>query len=85
MVSHRRAPCVEDGGDADACIEMLAISGDRQHRLRCRLEQQVVEQRLVVEGDVGDRGGQREDDMEDSDRQQVGLALGKLFFLGEAV
>ena len=55
----------------------LRIGGDGQHRLRRRLEQQVVDQRLVLEGDVGDLGRQREHDVEVADRQQVGLALGK--------
>ena len=68
---------MEHCGDADARAEMLRIRRDRQHRLRCRLEQQVVDRRLVVEGDVGDLGGQREDNVEVADRQQVGLALGK--------
>jgi len=39
---------------------MLGIGGDRQHGLRRCLEQQVVDQRLAVESDVGDLGGQRE-------------------------
>ena len=47
MVRHRRAPCVEHGGDADARAEMLGICRDRQHRLRCRLEQQVVDRALL--------------------------------------
>ena len=55
----------------------LRIGGDGQHRLRRRLEQQVVDERLVLEGDVGDLGRQREHDVEVADRQQVGLALGK--------
>ena len=53
------------------------IGGDREHRLGRRAEQQVVDDRLVVEGDVGDLGRQGEDDVEVSDRQQVGLALGQ--------
>ena len=68
---------MEHGGDADPCAEMLGIGGDRQHRLRRRAEQQVVDGGLVVEGDVGDLGRQGEDDVEVSDRQQVGLALGQ--------
>ena len=77
MVRHRRSPGVEHGGDADARAEVLGIGGDRQHRLRRRLEQQVVDQRLVLERDVGDLGRQREHDVEVADRQQIGLAFGK--------
>jgi hypothetical protein len=68
---------VEHGSDADARAEVLGIRRDRQHRLRCRLEQQVIDQRLVVEGDDGDLGGQREHDVEVTDWQQVGFALGE--------
>ena len=76
VMRHRRSPGVKDGGDADTRAEMLRISGDGQHRLRCRLEQQIVDERLVLERDVGDFGRQREHDVEVADRQQVGLALG---------
>ena len=48
VVGHRRAPGVQHGGDADAGAEMLRIGGDGQHRLGRRLEQQVVDHRLVV-------------------------------------
>ena len=77
MVCHRRSPCVEDGGDADAGAEVLRVSRDRHHRLRRRAEQQIVDDRLVLQGDVRDLGGKREDDMEVADRQQVGFALGQ--------
>ena len=68
---------MEHGGDADPGAEMLGVSRDRQHRLGGGPEQQVVDDRLVLEGDVGDLGRQREDDVEIADRQQVGLALGE--------
>jgi hypothetical protein len=55
----------------------LGVSRDRHHRLRCRAEQQIVEDRLVLPGDVGNLGGKREDDMEVADRQQVGFAFGQ--------
>ena len=77
MVCHRRSPRVEDGGDADAGAEVLRVSGDRHHRLRRRVEQQTVDDRLVLPGDVGNLGWKREDDMEVADRQQVGFALGQ--------
>ena len=68
---------MEHGGDADPRTEVARIGGDRQHRLGCRVEQQVIDRGLVVERDVGDLGRQGEDDVEVSDRQQVGLALGQ--------
>ena len=77
MVRHRRSPSVEHGGDADAGTEVLRVSRDRHHRLRCCAEQQIVDDSLVLPGDVRDLGGKREDDMEVADRQQVGLALGQ--------
>ena len=77
MVGHGRPPSMEHGGDTDPGTEMLGIGGNGQHRLRRRLEQQIVNHRLVLEGDIGDLGGQREDDVEVADRQQVSLALGK--------
>ena len=77
VVRHRRAPGVEDGGDADARAEMTGVGGDGEHRLGGHPEQQVVDRRLVVEGDVGDLGGDGEDHVEIADRQQVGLACGE--------
>lgn len=77
---------MEHGGDADARAEMLRIGGDRQHGLRCGLEQKVIDERLVVKGDLGDLGGgQREDDMELSHRQQVSPARGKPCACGNAL
>ena len=52
----------------------FGIGGDGQHRLGRRPEQQIIDHRLVLPGDVGDLGGQREHDVEVADRQQVGLA-----------
>jgi hypothetical protein len=56
---------------------MLGVGGDGRHGLRRRLEQQAIDRRFVLEGDVADLGRQREDDVEVIDRQQVGLALGE--------
>jgi hypothetical protein len=53
------------------------IGGDRQHRLGRRAEQQVVDGGLILQCDLGDLVRQGEDDVEVSDRQQVGLALGQ--------
>ena len=64
---------------------MTRIGGDGEHGLRRRPEQQVVHDRLVVRGDVGDFGGNGEDDVEIADRQQVGLALGEPGARGRAL
>ena len=74
---HRRSPGVEHRGDADVGAEMLRVSRDRHHRLRRRTEQQIVDYRLVLHGDVGELGGKREDNMEVANGQQVGFALGE--------
>jgi len=42
---------MEHGGSADASAEMPGIGGDREQRLGCRAEQQVVDDRLVLVGD----------------------------------
>ena len=68
---------MEHGGGADAGAEVLGIGGDREQRLGRRAEQQVVDDRLVLIGDRGDLGRQREDDVEIADRQQIGLAGGE--------
>lgn len=71
VVGHGRTPGVQDGGDADPRAKMLRIGRDGPHRLGCRLEQQIVDQRLVVKGDGGDLGRQGEHDMEIAHRQQI--------------
>ena len=65
---------MEHGGGADAGAEVLGIGGDRQQCLGGGAEQKVVDDRLVLVGDRGDLGRQREDDMEIADRQQMSLA-----------
>ena len=67
---------VEHGGDADARAKMSGIGGDGKRGFGSRLEQNVVDHGLVLPGDVGDRGGQREDQMEIADLEQFGFALG---------
>jgi hypothetical protein len=73
-MGQRRAPCVKHGGDADLGAKMTGVGGDGQHRIGSGLEQQVIDERLIVEGDRGDLGGEREHDVEVTDREQVGLA-----------
>jgi len=77
MVLQRLAPGVQHGDDADLGAEMLGVGGDGAQRLGGGLEQDVVDHRLVVEGDGGDLGRQGEDDMEIGHWQQFGLAVGQ--------
>jgi hypothetical protein len=77
VVRQCRSPGVEHGGDADPCAQVARIGGDRQHRLGRRVEQQVIDRGLVVERDVGDLGGQSEDNVEVADWQQVCLTFGQ--------
>jgi hypothetical protein len=56
---------------------VLRVGRNGDHRLRRRAEQQVIDDRLVLPGDVRNLARQREDDMEVADRQQIGLALGQ--------
>ena len=85
VVGQRRAPGVEHGRDADAGAEVARVGGDRQHGLRRRPEQQVVDRGLVGEGDVGDLGRHREHDVEVADGQQVRLARRQPLARGRAL
>jgi hypothetical protein len=51
---------VEDRGEADAGAEPARIGGDGDERLGRGTEQDGVDDGLVVEGDLGDRGRHRE-------------------------
>ena len=79
VMGHRRAPGVQHGGDADAGAEVLGIGGDRDQGLGRGLEQEIVDHRLVLVGDVGDGRRQREHHVIVRHRQQLGLARGEPF------
>ena len=64
-------------GGADAGAEVPRIGGDGEQRLGCGAEQQIVDNRLVLISDSADLGRQREDQVEVSDREQIGLAGGE--------
>ena len=72
-----RAPGVQDGSDRDAGAKMPGIGGDGDQRLSRCLEEDVIDRRLVLIGDVGDWRGQREHHMIIRHRQQLGLAFGQ--------
>ena len=54
MMHHRRAPGVQHGGEADPGAKTPGISGDRHRRFGGGPEQRIVDDRLVLPGDVGD-------------------------------
>ena len=74
VMSHRRAPGVQHQCHPKAGAEMLGVSGDREQGLGSRLEQETVEDRLVVIGEVSDRRRQGEDHMVVVHGQELGLA-----------
>jgi hypothetical protein len=55
---------VEHGGEPDAGAEMLGIGRNRDQGLGGDFQQQVIDDRLILIGDVGDRSRQGEDNME---------------------
>ena len=62
-------------GDGDASTEVLFIGGNREHGLGRGLEEQLVDDGLVVVGDVADRRGECKDDVEIGHGKQFGFAL----------
>ena len=70
MVGQCRSPSVQHGGQPDAGAEMLGIVGlqptglsrgrDGDHGVGGGLEQQIIDNRLVLIRDVGDRSRQGE-------------------------
>jgi hypothetical protein len=56
MMRRGLAPGVENGDHAGLATEMLRTAGDDADRLSRGLEQDVVNDRLVLERDGGDRG-----------------------------
>jgi hypothetical protein len=68
---------VELGGEPDAGVKVFGVGGDGDQGLGGGFKQQVIDDRLVLIGDVGDRSRQREDDMEIGHGQEFGLAVGQ--------
>jgi len=77
MAGQGRSPGVEHGGKPDAGAEVFGVGRDGDQGLGCGFEQQVIDDRLVVIGHVGDRSRQGEDNMEIGHGQQFGLAVGQ--------
>ena len=68
------APGVEHGDQANVCTEMLGIGRHGAQGISGGAHEEVVHHRLVLECDLSQQGGQREDDVEIGHRQQLGLA-----------
>ena len=71
MMDQRLAPGVEDGEEADLGAEMARVGGYRPERVGDGPEEETVDDGLVLGGDLGDRRGHGEDDVEVLDGQQV--------------
>jgi hypothetical protein len=76
---------MENRGDADAGAEVLWVGRDRDQGLGRSLEQQVVDDGLVLVGDIGDGRRQCEHDMIVRHRQQIGLARRQPFLCCRAL
>ena len=68
---------MQHGDEANPRAKMFRIGADDEHRLGGGLEQQIVDDGLVLIGEVRDCLGQGEHLMEVRNRQQFGLAGGK--------
>ena len=88
MVAEGLSPGVQDGEKADLGAQMCRVAGDGPQGLGRGAEEDPIDDRFVLVGDDGDRGGQGEHDMEILGRQEIrragddprctrqGLALG---------
>jgi hypothetical protein len=76
MMGKGLPPGVQDGDHAALGTEVVWISADQADRLGRRLEQDVVDDRFILQGDCGNRRRHREYDVEIRHRQQLGAAVG---------
>ena len=72
-----RSPGMQHGGEPYSRTEVLGVGRDGDQGFGGGFEQQVIDDRFVVIGDVGDRPRQGEDDMKIGHRQQLGSAVGE--------
>ena len=77
MMGERLPPCMQNGKEPDLATEMVGIGRDGLDRRGDSAEQDRIDDCLVVEGDLGDFGGHREDDVEVGNRQKIRLSIGK--------
>jgi hypothetical protein len=77
MMCERLPPGVQDGDHAGLGAEMSRVGADDVDRLRGRLEQDIVDERLDLESDRSDRRRHGEDDVEIRNRQELGATIGE--------
>jgi len=75
MMRERLPPGVKDGEQTD--FGAKTFGGEPDRRLGRGAHQQGIDERLVLEGDLGGGGRQGEDEVEIGNRQQFGLARGE--------
>ncbi|ESZ00127.1 hypothetical protein X737_39195 [Mesorhizobium sp. L48C026A00] len=68
---------MKHGDHADLGAQMRGIGCRHTQGFRCGLEQDRIDHRLVLEGDLSDLGRDGEDHVEVWDRQQLSLPLGQ--------
>ena len=66
---------MEYGDEADLGAQMFGSSGDRAQGLGGGVKQDVVDHRFILVRDRGDGLGQRKDNVEVLNGQEVGLAI----------
>ena len=74
MVIELLAPCMKDGGNADAGTKMFGISGKGTESLGCCFEQQSIDHGLVLKRDRSNRRRKREYHVEIGYGQQFRFA-----------
>ena len=72
MMKQCLRPGVEDGEEAEGRAEVLRVGRDLEQRLRGSAEEDRIDDFLVAQGESGDLGGHREDDMKVRDGEQLG-------------
>jgi hypothetical protein len=79
------APGVKDGREAELAAEVAGIAGEGLERLARRTEEQIVDDAGSREGQPAELVGQREDDVEVGDGEQVGAPGLEPVLLGEGL
>ena len=84
MMQQLLSPGMQDGDEADLGAQVFGIGGDGAQGLGAGVEEQIIEQRLILEGDGRDRLGDGKDDVEILNPvQQLGLAFVEPLRAGE--